>query len=309
MTASRADADARATDAPAKEATDAVDAPGVPEPQNGAADGARGARAEELAALEEQRDFLLRSLEDLERERAAGDVDEVDYVALRDDYTARAARVIRAIERATRPRPAPRGRRVQGQGAGTRRRKPMWQRVAVAGAVAAFAASTGLLVAQAAGRREAGETVTGTVRESTRDRLAQAVALASQRRFGQAIALEDEILEDQPDNVEARTYKGWFQILSGDVGAGMVTLIDAVEVDPEFPDAHAFLAVGFTRLGRPEAALAELDRLDELDPPAQITQLTDQLRTQLEAQVGSGEPGEQGDPSEPSDPSSSTPPG
>ena len=31
------------------------------------------------AALEEQRDFLLRSLDDLERERAAGDIDEDDY--------------------------------------------------------------------------------------------------------------------------------------------------------------------------------------------------------------------------------------
>ena len=33
-----------------------------------------------LAALEEERDFLLRSLQDLEREYAAGDVDESDYV-------------------------------------------------------------------------------------------------------------------------------------------------------------------------------------------------------------------------------------
>ncbi len=32
-----------------------------------------------LAALEEERDFLLRSLEDLEREYAAGDVDDSDF--------------------------------------------------------------------------------------------------------------------------------------------------------------------------------------------------------------------------------------
>ena len=48
--------------------------------------------------LEEQRDFLLRSLVDLDRERAAGDVDEHDYAVLKDDYTARAAAVLRAIE-------------------------------------------------------------------------------------------------------------------------------------------------------------------------------------------------------------------
>ena len=51
-----------------------------------------------LAILEEERAFLLRSLTDLEREYEAGDVDDQDYVALKDDYTARAAGVLRAIE-------------------------------------------------------------------------------------------------------------------------------------------------------------------------------------------------------------------
>ena len=51
-----------------------------------------------LAALEDERDFLLRSLADLEREHEAGDVDHTDYVALKDDYTARAAAVLRSIE-------------------------------------------------------------------------------------------------------------------------------------------------------------------------------------------------------------------
>ena len=48
--------------------------------------------------LEEERDFLLRSLDDLDRERAAGDLDPADYVALKEDYTARAAAVLRAID-------------------------------------------------------------------------------------------------------------------------------------------------------------------------------------------------------------------
>lgn len=231
-------------------------------------------RPDELAALEEQRDFLLRSLDDLEREHAAGDVDEHDYVSLRDDYTARAATVIRAIER--------HGER-QRRRAPRRTGKPWWQRVVALGGVAAFALGAGLLVAQAAGRREAGDTATGDIRETTRDRLDQAVVLASQGRYDEAIDLQDQVLEDQPEHVEAMSYKGWFQMLSGDVGDGMLTLIDAVEIDPEFPDAHAFLAIGFSRVGRPDAALEELDRLDELDPPPEIAQLTDQLRTQLES--------------------------
>jgi tetratricopeptide (TPR) repeat protein len=41
--------------------------------------------------LEEERDFLLSSLRDLEREREAGELSQRDYQALHDDYTARAA--------------------------------------------------------------------------------------------------------------------------------------------------------------------------------------------------------------------------
>ena len=52
-----------------------------------------------LAELEEERRFLLGSLVDLEREREAGDVEDADYEALRDGYTARAATVLRNIER------------------------------------------------------------------------------------------------------------------------------------------------------------------------------------------------------------------
>jgi hypothetical protein len=59
---------------------------------------ARSLDPDTLAVLDEQRDFLLRSLADLEREHEAGDVDDHDYVTLKDDYTARAARTIRAIE-------------------------------------------------------------------------------------------------------------------------------------------------------------------------------------------------------------------
>ena len=51
-----------------------------------------------LAELEEERAFLLRSLDDLDRERAAGDIDEHDFATLHDDYTARAAAVLKAIE-------------------------------------------------------------------------------------------------------------------------------------------------------------------------------------------------------------------
>ena len=52
---------------------------------------------DEVAALEEQRDFLLSSLADLDREHEAGDLDDDDYEALRDDYTSRAATVLEEL--------------------------------------------------------------------------------------------------------------------------------------------------------------------------------------------------------------------
>ena len=55
-----------------------------------------------LAALEQQRDFLLASLRDLDREHDAGDLDDIDHQTLRDDYTARTAEVLRAIDKTAR---------------------------------------------------------------------------------------------------------------------------------------------------------------------------------------------------------------
>ena len=228
----------------------------------------RGLDPDALAALEEQRRFLLRSLDDLEREHEAGDVDDVDYETLKDDYTARAARTIRSIE----------SHHARMAEAGTPR---SWRRLLVTvAAVGVFALLAGVVVAQAAGRRGAGDSITGDVRSTTRSRLDEALQLASRQQYDQAIALYDDVLADQPDNVEAMTYKGWIQYQSGD-GQGVVTLIDAAELDPEYPPVHAFLAVAFDRLGRPETAQLELDRLDALDPPPEFRELTAPLRARL----------------------------
>lgn len=221
--------------------------------------------------LEEQRDFLLRSLEDLEREHEAGDVDDHDYAALKDDYTARAAAVLRAIEAGgSRPLP-PAPRR-------------SWRRSALTGlGVVAFAALAGVLVAQGLGRRDAGEVITGDVRQSATEKLNEAGRRGSAGEFDAAIELYDEVLADDPANPEALTYKGWMLTLSGNAGDGLTTLLDAATTDHEYPDVHAFLAIVFFRNGLVEQASRELDRLDALDPPPAITELTAGLRAQVDA--------------------------
>jgi tetratricopeptide (TPR) repeat protein len=237
-----------------------------------------------LAALEDQRDFLLRSLDDLEREHEAGDVDAHDYETLKDDYTARAARTIRAIE-SHHARVAAR----TAARTAVRPRRSWARRAAVAGGVAAFAVLAGLLVAQASGRREAGEALTGDIRESTRTQLLEATNAANEGRLDDAIAIYDELLAEQPDNAEALASKGWLQFQSGDP-TGLDTLTAAVEADPEYPMTHFFLAFILAQAGRGEQAAAELDRFEALDPPPADLAMVEQsgLRERIDALLAAG---------------------
>ena len=224
----------------------------------------------DLGPLEDQRDFLLRSLEDLEREHEAGDVDDADYAALKDDYTVRAARVLRALEA---------GRTATPVGKGG---VPQRVVLGVAGVVL-LAVLSGVLVAQAAGRREAGETVSGDVRLSTTEKLNRAQQRMAEQDLDGAVELFDEVLESDPTNVEAMTYRGWTLFLQGDPADALPALVDAATEDPSYPDAHAFLAVVFFRLGLLEQADLALDRLETLQPRAEIRELTEGLRAQVDA--------------------------
>ncbi len=224
---------------------------------------------ERMTALELERDFLLRSLEDLEREHEAGDVDEADYRALKDDYTARAAAAIRALE-----------------AGGTRSRRPRAPRsprgLLVAAAVVVFAVVAGVLVAQSAGRREAGDVITGDVAQTRTELLNQAGRLSAQGDYEGALARYEEVLAEDPTNPEALTYKGWVLTLTGDERAGLESLLAAATEHPDYPDVHAFLAIVFFRNGLVDEAARELDRLEQLDPPAGMRELTDGLRAQIE---------------------------
>jgi tetratricopeptide (TPR) repeat protein len=152
------------------------------------------------------------------------------------------------------------------------------------GGVVLFAVAAGLLVAQFSGRRQAGETLTGDIRESTRTQLDDARAAIQQGRYDEAIEIYDDLLVERPDSVEALAYKGLAQIGQGDM-EGVVTLIDAAELDPDYPDTHYFLAGAFATAGRYDSALAELDRFDALDPPPDLEAEAADLRAQLVAAV------------------------
>ncbi len=211
---------------------------------------------DELALLEEERDHLLASLDDLEREHDAGDMDDEDYRVLRDDYTVRASEVLRAIEE--------RRSLVEERRAGHSRGRT----VATVVGVVALAAIAGVLVAQNSGQRGGGA-ITGAV-NTQRAALATCQQASFQDPEG-GVECYREILADAPDNVEALTYQGWALIRLDRIEEGAANLDRAVEIDPDYADARVFRAVVAKRGGDYELAADEIDRFYRNDPsPAAI---------------------------------------
>ncbi len=216
-----------------------------------------------LAALEEERDFLLRSLDDLEREREAGDLDPDDYATLRDDYTHRAAVVLRAIDARTAARAEARAAR----------RSPGRAAAGLAGVVV-LALLAGLGVARAAGDRSDSGTITGGVRETVGQQLFACQQLAVEGEIRDSLVCYDAIIEEHPANVEAVTYRAWtLVVFAGLPDLAWPHLDRAVALDPAYPDARAFRAIVLLSWCRPDEALAELDAFDEARPLAEMRAL------------------------------------
>lgn len=237
-----------------------------------------------LAALEEERDFLLGSLDDLEREHSAGDVDLDDYEVLKDDYTARAAAVLRAIES--------RNATMQSVRSSGPKGRP-WLTALVVVLVALVA---GVAVAQGSGRREPGGTASGEIRKTSRERLFEAQQLVGERKLLDAIKVYDEVLAQEPANVEALTYKGWLLRLTSTgtddaedrrvlVARALELLDQAVVADPTYADARVFRAIVLDSLDRPEQALADLQAIRPGTIPDYMTTMVSELRTRVEGKV------------------------
>lgn len=236
--------------------------------------GARPVDLDALAELEEERDFLLRSLDDLEAEYEAGDLEPDDYATIRDDYTVRAAAVIRKIE----------AHEVSLDDAHP---APSWGRtLAWVAAIAAGLVVTGVLLVQFTGERGEGDSITGEIRESPRQALFDCQEIAGEGDIAEAIKCLDVILDTDAENVDAITYRGWYLYLAtrGSSDESLVNeLLDlawiqfdrAVAIEPTFSDARAFRAIVALAQGDAEMAAAELEAFDDSNPPVDMTQLID----------------------------------
>ena len=249
-----------------------------------------------LAALEEERAFLLRSLRDLEREHDAGDVDDEDYAALKDDYTARAAAVIRSIE--------------QRQGvARSVRRAHDWRRTAaVLGVVGVLAVGAGWVVFRDAGTRAPGQGLTGDVRQDSSNLILQAQGLTGQAQaalqegnpgravdlFESAVEAYTKALEISPGNVQAITYRAWvLHTVALSSESAVATELDAqayqglseaIAIDPDYSDARVFRAILERNAGRWDAARADLAAIDMAQIPPFMTQMVESVKADVAAE-------------------------
>ncbi len=248
--------------------------------------------------LEAERDFLLRSLDDLEAERAAGGIDDDSYQALHDDYTARAAAVIRALRDGVDARPvAP--------------KVPWSRRLLIIGLILAVAAGAGVALASSLGSRLPGETSSGNTGtrppkkntassrrkeleaqvkahpDDVGSRLLLARFLEGDNDIAGALEQYDAVIGIDANNTEAYAQSGRLLYIAAQAAPSQAAdLVDrskarldkAIEIDPEFADARYFRAIVLANeFGDFAGAQNDLQRYLLLSPQGEFADQARQL--------------------------------
>jgi tetratricopeptide (TPR) repeat protein len=222
-------------------------------------------------SLEDERDFLLRSLDDLDAELRAGNIDPDTYRVLHDDYTARASAVIRSIADGVERR-SPDGPRA-----------PRALRAFTIGGIVVFAVLAAILLAHTIGQRRPGQQITGDAQSgpSTTVSPTQAIAAAKQAAAAQPksydarisyaralfsarlypAAVQEYIVAARldPTQAEPLAYTGWLTGLFAQsetkpstktalFDAATRSLDRAITVDPTYPDSYVLKGLLLSQL-------------------------------------------------------------
>jgi tetratricopeptide (TPR) repeat protein len=179
--------------------------------------------AERRRQLEEERDFLMQSLDDLDVEHETGGIDDESYAELHDDYTARAAAVIRTLRDGvdTTPAPAPRSPHR------TRRR------LVLVSVVLLFAIAAGTSLAYALGARLPGQTASGN------SQAAPSTTNAAGRALAAKIAGLEKQVNANPDDYDLRLQLAQAYEENGDLQHALKQSDEAITIDANRPEANA----------------------------------------------------------------------
>jgi tetratricopeptide (TPR) repeat protein len=226
-----------------------------------------------------ERDFLVRSLEDLERERAAGDLADDDYADLKARYERKLA------ERSGGEDVAPDGRSLH--------QKRRWGRVlATVAVLVVVGVGAGLGVAAWSGSRDPGQQVSGRDITTGEEQMAAAGRLFQQGDAAGAIKIYPDLLAENPKDVEALTYLGWtlrnvsLQQQDDRLFDSGVKLIErATQIDPTYSEAWFFRGIIYYRdEEQPEKAVDALKLAIANDPIPAVESAARELLAEIAQQ-------------------------
>ena len=197
----------------------------------------------------EQKEFLLKSLQELDQELESGNLSSDDHDMLVRRYTRELADITESEKAASSGQQPKKGYRMKAL---------LWSLgVVLLGVVA------GITVSQTSGDRSEGESITGSIRKSVNTQISEAQMLLGNRdRWGEAIEIFDQVLEVQPSNVEAITYRSWLNYQSGaDADIQIAAWEEVLVLEPSYPDALVFISIALSNEGRHSQAAVYLDEL------------------------------------------------
>jgi len=227
--------------------------------------------------LEDERDFLRRSLDDARSELEAGDLERADYDALRRRDEAR----LGAVEAALAVLDAEEEEAAEEEGRPPRRRG-RWLLVV---GIAALVAGTTLLAVDLATPRAPGQPITGSIKVNTQKeveiQLNQAATLVNEGTTTAnqgALTIYARVLSERPRQPTALAETGWFYweagVQSHDAqlrAAGTALVKRSLKYEPDNYAAHLFLGtIDFQGAHDVAAAIAQYRAFFSENPPADL---------------------------------------
>jgi tetratricopeptide (TPR) repeat protein len=213
--------------------------------------------AQERWTLNDQREFLLRSIDDAERELEAGDLAQADFdvLVLRDRQRLAEVEVALAGLGPEAPEDLePTSSITPAADTPTRRRFSPWRRVGIVAACLLIVAGAVILVNHAVHPSLPGQPVTGTVTQSKvkllAEELTEAAVLNNNGEAVQALQLYQKVLTQDPGDPIALANSGWLEWENGNAGksapaeqAGRTAEKKAIALAPSYWAGHLFLGL------------------------------------------------------------------